>query len=167
MPHSGGQQQSSQWYGECKANLGHQSKIENFCMNEGEMTKAMFDRFMSLINQIRALGATTWDDNSAASTTWFSSFSHETLKQHHSFGCNWGVLWHPNTKLVVIYVHIATLKLCCNIYFFLATMSLMHPFLGFVLQLVWRTATTILSCISILCVAVERFYGHHISVGCL
>ena len=43
-----------------------QSKIENFCMIEGETTKAMFDRFMSLISQIRALGATTWDDNSAA-----------------------------------------------------------------------------------------------------
>ena len=34
-----------------------QSKIENFCILEGETTKAMFGRFMSLINQIRALGA--------------------------------------------------------------------------------------------------------------
>jgi len=42
-----------------------QSKIENFCILEGETTKAMFDRFKSLINQIRALGAKTWDDNSA------------------------------------------------------------------------------------------------------
>jgi hypothetical protein len=33
------------------------SKIENFCIFEGETTKAIFDRFMSLINQIRALGA--------------------------------------------------------------------------------------------------------------
>jgi len=43
-----------------------QSKIENFCRIEGETIKAMFDRFMTLINQIRALGATTWDDNSTA-----------------------------------------------------------------------------------------------------
>jgi len=43
-----------------------QSKTANFCMFEGEMTKAMFDRFMPLINQITALGAKTWDDNSGS-----------------------------------------------------------------------------------------------------
>jgi hypothetical protein len=35
-------------------------------MIEGETTQAMFDRFMTLINKIRALGDTRWDDNSAA-----------------------------------------------------------------------------------------------------
>jgi hypothetical protein len=43
-----------------------QSKIKNFGMIEGEITKFMFDRFMTLINKIRALGSTTWDDNSVA-----------------------------------------------------------------------------------------------------
>jgi hypothetical protein len=33
-------------------------------MIEGETTQAMFDRFMTLINRIRALGDTYWDDNS-------------------------------------------------------------------------------------------------------
>jgi hypothetical protein len=41
-----------------------QGKIENFTMIEGETTQAMFDRFMTLINKIRALGDTRWDDNS-------------------------------------------------------------------------------------------------------
>jgi hypothetical protein len=35
-------------------------------MIEGETTQAMFDRFMTLINKIRALGDTRWDDNSAS-----------------------------------------------------------------------------------------------------
>jgi hypothetical protein len=35
-------------------------------MIEGETTQAMFDRFMTLINKIRALGETRWDDNSTA-----------------------------------------------------------------------------------------------------
>jgi len=88
-------------------------------------------------------------------TTWFSPFSHETLKESQSFGCNRVVLWHPNTELVVICVHIATLKLCCDIYFFCCNkVTLRHPILGFVLQLVWRTATTILSCIIISCVVI-------------
>jgi hypothetical protein len=43
-----------------------QGKIENFTMIEGETTQAMFDRFMTLINKIRALRETRWDDNFAA-----------------------------------------------------------------------------------------------------
>jgi hypothetical protein len=43
-----------------------QEKIENFTMIEGETTQAMFDRFMTLINKVRALGDTRWDDNSTA-----------------------------------------------------------------------------------------------------
>jgi hypothetical protein len=35
-------------------------------MIEGETTQAMFDRFMTLINRIRALGDMYWDDNSVA-----------------------------------------------------------------------------------------------------
>jgi hypothetical protein len=35
-------------------------------MIEGETTQAMFDRFMTLINKIRALRETIWDDNSTA-----------------------------------------------------------------------------------------------------
>ena len=42
-----------------------QSKIENFGLSEGETTQAMFDRFMTLVNRIRALGDKHWDDNSA------------------------------------------------------------------------------------------------------
>jgi hypothetical protein len=41
-----------------------QSKIKNFAMIEGETTQAMFDRFMTLINRIRALSDKYWDDNS-------------------------------------------------------------------------------------------------------
>ena len=43
-----------------------QSKIKNFGLIEGETTQAMFDRFMPLINKIRALGDKYWDDNTAA-----------------------------------------------------------------------------------------------------
>jgi hypothetical protein len=42
----------------------------------------------------------------------------------------------------------------------------MHLFLGFVLQLVGNIATPIISCISTSCVAIERCYDDHISVGC-
>jgi hypothetical protein len=43
-----------------------QEKIENFTIIEGETTQAMFDRFMTLINKIKALEDTRWDDNSTA-----------------------------------------------------------------------------------------------------
>ena len=43
-----------------------QGKIENFTIKSGETTQQMFDRYMTMINKIRALGDTKWDDNSVA-----------------------------------------------------------------------------------------------------
>jgi hypothetical protein len=36
------------------------------------------------------------------------------------FGAIGGVLWHPNSELIVISVHIAAHELCCDIYFCVA-----------------------------------------------
>ena len=84
-----------------------------------------------------------------------------------NLGAIGGVLWHRNSDSVVIYVPITTHKLCCDIYFLCCNrVTLMQPFLGFVLQLVGNSATSFLSCISISCVAIERCYGDHSSVGC-
>jgi hypothetical protein len=50
--------------------------------------------------------------------------------------------------LVVICMPITTHKLCCDIYVSCCNrVTLMHLFLGFVLQLVGNTATPIMSCI--------------------
>jgi hypothetical protein len=37
-------------------------ELERFMFLQGETTQAMFDRLMSLVNHIRALGSTEWDD---------------------------------------------------------------------------------------------------------
>jgi hypothetical protein len=42
------------------------SKIENFGWIEGDTTQVMFDKLMTLINKIRALGDTHWDDHTVA-----------------------------------------------------------------------------------------------------
>jgi hypothetical protein len=42
------------------------SKIENFGWIEGDTTQVMFDKLMTLINKIRALGDTHWDDHAIA-----------------------------------------------------------------------------------------------------
>jgi hypothetical protein len=41
-------------------------ELERFVFLQGETTQAMFDRLMSLVNRIRALGSTQWDDNKVA-----------------------------------------------------------------------------------------------------
>jgi hypothetical protein len=41
-------------------------ELERFVFLEGETTQAMFDRLMALVNRIRALGSTKWDDNKVA-----------------------------------------------------------------------------------------------------
>jgi hypothetical protein len=38
-------------------------ELERFVFLQGKTTQAMFDRLMSLVNCIRALGSTEWDDN--------------------------------------------------------------------------------------------------------
>ena len=84
-----------------------------------------------------------------------------------NLGAIGGVLWHQNSDSVVICVPITTHKLCCDIYFLCCNrVTLMQPFLGFVLQLVGNSATSFLSCISMSYVEIERCYGDHTSVGC-
>jgi hypothetical protein len=41
-------------------------ELERFVFLQGETTQAMFDRLMALVNCIRALGSTQWDDNKVA-----------------------------------------------------------------------------------------------------
>ena len=41
-------------------------ELERFVFLQGETTQAMLDRLMALVNCIRALGSTEWDDNKAA-----------------------------------------------------------------------------------------------------
>jgi hypothetical protein len=41
-------------------------ELERFMFLQGETTQAMFDRLMSLVNHIRALVSTEWDDNKVA-----------------------------------------------------------------------------------------------------
>ena len=41
-------------------------ELERFVFLEGESTQAMFDRMMSLVNRIRSIGSTEWDDNKVA-----------------------------------------------------------------------------------------------------
>ena len=41
-------------------------ELERFVFLEGETTQAMFDRLMSLVNCIRSIGSTEWDDNKVA-----------------------------------------------------------------------------------------------------
>jgi hypothetical protein len=38
-------------------------ELERFVFLQGETTQAIFDRLMTLVNRIRALGSTEWDDN--------------------------------------------------------------------------------------------------------
>ena len=74
---------------------------------------------------------------------------------------------HRNSDSVVICVPITTHKLCCDIYFLCCNrVTLMQPFLGFVLQLVGNSATPFRSCISMSCVGIERCYGDYTSIGC-
>ena len=90
-----------------------------------------------------------WKRNSAR-TTRFPPYNHQTFRQHQTFGCNRGVLWHRNSDLVVICVRITTHKLCCDIFALCCNrVMLMHPFLGLMLQLVGFTVTPNLSCTSI------------------
>jgi hypothetical protein len=92
----------------------------------------------------------------AGGTTRFPPYCNKSLRQHHYFGCNTGVLLHRNSDLVAICVSIATQNLSCIIYLFGCNMlTLMHPFLGFPLHLVGNNATPILCCISIPYVATE------------
>jgi hypothetical protein len=78
-----------------------------------------------------------------------------------------GVLLHQNGDLVAICVSIATQNLSCIIYLFGCNMlTLMHPFLGFLLHLLGNNATPILCCISIPYVAIESCYSHHTRDGC-
>jgi hypothetical protein len=103
-----------------------------------------------------------------AHTTRFSPYCNKSLRQHHYFGCNRGVLLHRNSDLVAICVSIATQNLSCIIYLFGCNMlTLMHPFLGFPLHLVGNNATPILCCISIPYVATESCYSHHTRDGCV
>jgi hypothetical protein len=89
-------------------------------------------------------------------TTRFSPYCNKSLRQHHYFGCNRGVLLHRNGDLVAICVSIATQNLSCIIYLFGCNMlTLMRPFLGFPLHLVGTNATPILCCISISYVATK------------
>jgi hypothetical protein len=65
----------------------------------------------------------------SASTTRFSPYCNKSLRQHHYFGCNRGVLLHRNGDLVAICVSIATQNLSCIIYLFGCNMlMLMCPF---------------------------------------
>ena len=41
-------------------------ELEWFVFLQGETTQTMFDRLMALVNRIRALGSTEWDDNKVA-----------------------------------------------------------------------------------------------------
>jgi len=41
-------------------------ELEIFVFLEGESTQAMFDRMMSLVNRIRSIGSTEWDENKVA-----------------------------------------------------------------------------------------------------
>jgi hypothetical protein len=41
-------------------------ELERFVFLQGETTQAMFDRLMALVNHIRALESTEWDDNKVA-----------------------------------------------------------------------------------------------------
>jgi hypothetical protein len=41
-------------------------ELERFVLLEGESTQAMFDRCMALVNHIRSIGSTEWDDNKVA-----------------------------------------------------------------------------------------------------
>ncbi|XP_066322441.1 uncharacterized protein [Miscanthus floridulus] len=41
-------------------------ELERFVFLQGETAQAMFDRLMALVNRIRALGNTEWDDNNIA-----------------------------------------------------------------------------------------------------
>ena len=41
-------------------------ELERFVFLQGKTTQAMFDRLMALVNRIRALGSTEWDDNKVA-----------------------------------------------------------------------------------------------------
>ena len=41
-------------------------ELERFVFLQGETTQAMLDRLMALVNCIRALGSTEWDDNKVA-----------------------------------------------------------------------------------------------------
>jgi hypothetical protein len=105
--------------------------------------------------------------NLGTSTTRFSLYNHVTFRQHHLFGCNSRVLWLQNSDLVVICIPVTTYKLCCDIYVPCCNrVTLMHLFLELLLQLVGHTATLIMCCSSNSCVAIERCYGNHISVGC-
>jgi hypothetical protein len=102
------------------------------------------------------------------STTRFSPYCNKSLRQHHYFGCNRGVLLHRNGALVAICVSIATQNLSCIIYLFGCNMlTLMHPILGFPLHFVGNNATPILCCISIPYVATESCYSHHTRDGCV
>jgi hypothetical protein len=42
------------------------SELERFVFLQGETTQAMFNGLMALVNRIRALGSTEWDDNKVA-----------------------------------------------------------------------------------------------------
>ena len=41
-------------------------ELERFVFLHGETTQTMFDRLMALVNRIRPLGSTEWDDNKVA-----------------------------------------------------------------------------------------------------
>jgi hypothetical protein len=41
-------------------------ELERFVFLEGESTQAMFDRCIALVNSIRSIGSTEWDDNKVA-----------------------------------------------------------------------------------------------------
>ena len=41
-------------------------ELERFVFLQKETTQSMFDRLMALVNRIRALGSTEWDDNKVA-----------------------------------------------------------------------------------------------------
>ena len=41
-------------------------ELKRFVFLQGETTQAMFDRLMSLVNCIRSIGSTEWDDNKVA-----------------------------------------------------------------------------------------------------
>ena len=41
-------------------------ELERFVFLQGETTQVMFDRLMTLVNRIRALGSNEWDDNKVA-----------------------------------------------------------------------------------------------------
>jgi hypothetical protein len=137
------------WFSWYQSDYMHQSLINN--LNQWFLNKSCQD-CLDLQNTF---------------TTRFSPYRNKSLRQHHYFSCNRGVLLHRNGDLVAICVSIATQNLSCIIYLFGCNMlTLMHPFLGFPLHLVGNNATPILCCISIPYVATESCYSHHTRDGC-